>query len=114
MGAARRRGACARYNRLTGERLPIRLRPSRATSIAHGYATIVRFFPGARDELAAIDEAIVYGALGPRGRQGALLRGSIRLDGRAAVRAVAGHDRFIADLRPLLRPVLADAGCRQR
>jgi len=53
-----------RHNRLTGERLPIRLRPSAAKSIAHGYATIARFFPSARDELAAIDEAIVHGALG--------------------------------------------------
>src|SRR6185436_18255261 len=54
-----------RYNRLTGERVPVRLRPSAAKTIAHGYSTIARFFPGARDELAAIDEAIVHGALGP-------------------------------------------------
>ena len=39
--AVRGGGAHAqRYNRLTGERLPIRLRPSAAPSIAHGYATL--------------------------------------------------------------------------
>src|SRR5688500_5100805 len=63
-----RRGGGAhaqRFNRLTGEESPIQLRPSTARSIAHGYATISRFFPSARDVLAAIDEAIVHSALGP-------------------------------------------------
>ena len=54
-----------RCNRLTGERSAIRLGPSRASSIAHGFATVVRFFPSARDELAAIDDGLVYSALGP-------------------------------------------------
>ena len=40
----------------------------RPPTIAHGYASIARFFPGARDELAALDEAIVLGALGPSRR----------------------------------------------
>jgi hypothetical protein len=55
----------SRLNRLTGDRVPIRLAPSTSTTIAHGFATISRFFPGARDELAAIDEEVVLGALGP-------------------------------------------------
>ena len=64
--ALRGEGAQARrVNRLTGESAPIRLRPSGASSIEHGYASIARFFPGARDELAALDEDIVRGALGP-------------------------------------------------
>ena len=57
-----------RYNRLTGERHPLRLQPSCASTIAHGYAMISRFFPGKRDELAAIDEEIVESALGPAKR----------------------------------------------
>ena len=54
-----------RFNRITSETLSISLCPSTATTIEHGYSSIVRFFPGARDELAAIDEAIVFGTLGP-------------------------------------------------
>src|SRR6187402_1710840 len=46
-----------RFNRLTGVSQPIRLRPSTAATIEHGYSSIVRFFPGARDVLAAIDES---------------------------------------------------------
>jgi fructose-1,6-bisphosphatase/inositol monophosphatase family enzyme len=110
--AVRGGGAHAeRYNRLTGERLPIRLRPSAATSIAHGYATIARFFPSARDELAAIDEAIVRGALGPHAAGKAhCFEDQYASTAGQLYELMAGHDRFIADLRPLLRPVLASRG----
>ncbi|MEO5761995.1 MAG: inositol monophosphatase family protein, partial [Vicinamibacteria bacterium] len=42
-----------RFNRLTGETKPVTLRPSSASTIAHGFAMVARFFPGAREELAA-------------------------------------------------------------
>src|SRR5262249_48203565 len=64
--AMRGQGAQAeRVNRITGERQQLHLRPSKSPTIAHGYASIARFFPGAREELAAIDEEIVLAALGP-------------------------------------------------
>jgi fructose-1,6-bisphosphatase/inositol monophosphatase family enzyme len=64
--AVRGQGASAlRYNRLTGERRPLELHPSTATTIAHGFATISRFFPGIRAELAAIDDEVVEALLGP-------------------------------------------------
>src|SRR5262245_63444267 len=53
-----------RYNRLTSTSEPVVLGPSKAKTIAHGFSTISRFFPGARDELAAIDDEIATGALG--------------------------------------------------
>ena len=47
--AGRGRGAHAeRFNRLSKETTGITLQPSPAKSIAHGYAGIARFFPGAR------------------------------------------------------------------
>src|SRR4029078_10234567 len=52
-----------RHNRITGVTTPLALRPSTETTIAHGYSTIVRFFPGGREALAAIDDDIVRGAL---------------------------------------------------
>src|SRR6266536_4914337 len=45
-----------RFNRLTGKQAPLRLQPSKAENILQGYAQIARFFPGARDVLAAIDD----------------------------------------------------------
>jgi fructose-1,6-bisphosphatase/inositol monophosphatase family enzyme len=102
--------AC-RYNRLSGERLAIQLTPSAAGSIAHGYSTIVRFFPSARDELAAIDDAIVRGALGPHASGKAhCFEDQYASTGGQLYELMAGRDRFIADLRPLLRPVLAERG----
>ena len=110
--ALRGDGAHARrYDRLAGTHVPLRLRPSPVATIAHGYATIARFFPGARDELAAVDDAIVRGALGPHAAgkthcfedQYASTAGQL-------YELMAGHDRFIADLRPLLRGVLAERG----
>jgi fructose-1,6-bisphosphatase/inositol monophosphatase family enzyme len=100
-----------RYNRLTSERAPIRLMPSSARTIAHGYAGVSRFFPGARDELAAIDEAIVLGALGPPAHGKAhCFEDQYASTGGQLYELTAGHDRFVADLRPLLRPLLAARG----
>jgi fructose-1,6-bisphosphatase/inositol monophosphatase family enzyme len=110
--AVRGSGAHAqRYNRLTGTCVPLRLRPSTSTNIEHGYASIARFFPGARDELAAIDEAIVRGAVGPHSAGKAhCFEDQYASTGGQLYELVAGHDRFIADLRPLLRPLLSSRG----
>ncbi len=100
-----------RRNRLTGEQVPIRLIPSSAPGIAHGYASIARFFPGARDELAAVDEAIVLGALGPPPHGKAhCFEDQYASTGGQLYELAAGHDRFVADLRPLVRHVLSGRG----
>jgi fructose-1,6-bisphosphatase/inositol monophosphatase family enzyme len=112
MWAIRGQGAQAeRFNRLTDETVELRLQPSRARSISHGYTEIARFFPGAREELAAIDEEIVFGALGP------VLPGKAHCfedqyasSGGQLYELMSGHDRFIADLRPLMERVLAGRG----
>lgn len=110
--AIRGEGARAeRFNRLTGERSPVTLRPSRAASIAQGFAMLARFFPGAREELAAIDEEIVRGALGPveRGKAHCFEDQYISTAGQL-YELMAGHDRFVADLRPLMESALARRG----
>ena len=100
-----------RYNRLTGERSELRLRPSKARSIRHGFASVARFFPGARDELAAIDEEIVRGALGEVAAGKAhCFEDQYASSGGQLYELMSGHDRFIADLRPLLEPLLKRRG----
>jgi fructose-1,6-bisphosphatase/inositol monophosphatase family enzyme len=105
-------GATAeRTNRLTGERYPIHLRPSGATTIAHGFAMLARFFPGAREELAAIDEEIVVGALGPvQPGKTHCFEDQYICTGGQLYELMAGHDRFVADLRPLMEQVLHKRG----
>jgi fructose-1,6-bisphosphatase/inositol monophosphatase family enzyme len=100
-----------RFNRISGETHPVTLRPSRAASIAHGFAMISRFFPGAREELAAIDEAMVHTVLGPPQRGKAhCFEDQYICTGGQLYELLAGHDRFVADLRPLMDRWLAARG----
>ncbi|MEJ7813129.1 MAG: hypothetical protein WKG32_22150 [Gemmatimonadaceae bacterium] len=110
--AIRGRGAHGRrVNRFTGESEPLALRPSRADTTAHGFATVVRFFPGARDVLAAIDDEIARELLGlPAPGKAACFEDQYLSTGGQLYELMAGHDRFIADLRPLLQPVFAERG----
>jgi fructose-1,6-bisphosphatase/inositol monophosphatase family enzyme len=107
MWAIRGEGASAeRYNRLTGERSALSLRPSRAATIAHGFATISRFFPGARSELAAMDDEIIEGALGPvKPGKAHCFEDQYISSGGQLHELMAGKDRFIADLRPVMKQI---------
>jgi hypothetical protein len=72
---------------------------------------VSRFFPGARDELAAIDEEIVRGALGPpREGKAQCFEDQYISSGGQLYELMSGHDRFVADLRPLLAPLSASRG----
>ncbi len=110
--AVRGEGAHAeRFNRVTNERQVLALRPSRATTIQHGFAMIARFFPGARDELAAIDEEIVSGALGPvKPGKAHCFEDQYLSSAGQLYELMMGHDRFVADLRPLIERVLNRRG----
>ena len=100
-----------RLNRLTGERQPLIPRPSRARTIRHGFAQVARFFPGARDELAAIDEEIVRGALGPvEPGKAHCFEDQYLSSGGQLYELLMGHDRFVADLRPLVETVINRRG----
>jgi fructose-1,6-bisphosphatase/inositol monophosphatase family enzyme len=100
-----------RFNRLTKETTELSLQPSCARSIAHGYTEIARFFPGAREELAAIDEEIVFAALGAVSPGKAhCFEDQYASSGGQLYELMSGHDRFIADLRPLMEKVLAARG----
>lgn len=100
-----------RFNRLSGEYQPLDLHPSHAGTLAHGFATVSRFFPGARDVLAAIDDEIVAEVVGPPVEgKATCFEDQYICTGGQLYEMMAGHDRFVADIRPLLRPVLAGRG----
>jgi len=110
--ALRGHGAEARrVDRLSGAVERVTLRPSRADTIAHGFATICRFFPGARDVLAAIDDEVAREAIGPpRAGQAACFEDQYLSTGGQLYELMAGHDRFIADVRPLVQSIHASRG----
>lgn len=100
-----------RHNRLTGQSVELHLQPSRAPSIAHGFAMISRFFPGAREELAAIDEELVLGALGPvQPGKAHCFEDQYICSGGQLYELMAGRDRFVADLRPFMEQILTRRG----
>jgi hypothetical protein len=87
------------------------LRPSRADTIAHGFASVSRFFPGARDVLAAIDDEVASVVLGPPVKgKAACFEDQYISTGGQLYELMIGHDRYVADLRPLLEGVLSDRG----
>jgi fructose-1,6-bisphosphatase/inositol monophosphatase family enzyme len=100
-----------RLDRTTGRSEPLALRPSRAETIAHGFASVSRFFPGARDVLAAIDDEVAAAVLGPPVEgKAACFEDQYISTGGQLYELMAGHDRYVADLRPLLEGVMADRG----
>jgi fructose-1,6-bisphosphatase/inositol monophosphatase family enzyme len=100
-----------RFDRSTGTRRPLALRPSRASTIDQGFGGVTRFFPGARAELAAIDDEVVEAVLGPpvKGRALAFEDQYISSAGQL-YELTMGHDRWVAELRPLIEPLLAKRG----
>jgi fructose-1,6-bisphosphatase/inositol monophosphatase family enzyme len=102
--AIRGRGLKARrYDRLARTETPLALAPSRAETIAHGFAGLARFFPGARDVLAAVDDDVVNALVQPVARQAACFEDQYASSGGQLYELIAGHDRFVADLRPLVQ-----------
>jgi hypothetical protein len=100
-----------RFNRLTSESTSLELRPSTASDIAHSYSQVVRFFPGVRDVLASIDDEIVLGALGPpQPGKAQCFEDQYTSTAGQLYELIAGHDRFVADLRAHFEPVTNERG----
>ena len=92
-----------RYNRLTSERTALTPRPSRATHIAHGYGALTRFFQGARDVSAAIDDRVVQRVLGDeQGARAQVFEDQYISTGGQLYELMMGHDRWVIDIRPML------------
>lgn len=110
--AVRGAGAGAEgYNRLDGSSIPIRLKPSGADSIEHGFAMLSRFFPGAKDLLARAEEDLVEALIGPvQAGRARLFEDQYICSGGQLYELMAGHDRFNADLRPNLERAMRARG----
>ncbi len=100
-----------RVDLFSGRSHTLPLVPSRAPDLRHGYAMLTRFFPGARDELAAIDEEIMLELMGASPAGKALcFEDQYASTGGQLYELMVGHDRFNADLRPLMRTLLEKRG----
>ena len=100
-----------RRNRLTNALSSLRPRPSRSDTLRHGFASVARFFPGARDVLGAIDDEVMRAVVGPAAQgKSPCFEDQYLSTGGQLYELMVGHDRFVADLRPLMAGVLAARG----
>src|SRR5260221_692193 len=73
-------------------------------ALVRGLATVVRFFPGAREILGAIDDEVAHALVQPEPGRAACFEDQYACTGGELYELMAGHDRFVADLRPLVKP----------
>lgn len=98
LSAVRGQGVSAERTDLrSGRRKAFKPRPSRATDLAHGFAGFAKFFPPGKVWLAE-REAKLWRALG---NSPDIFDDQYLSTGGQLYELAMGHDRFIADLRPL-------------
>lgn len=108
LSAIKGRGVTAEsVNVLDGTRAPLELRPSGATDFRHGFASLAKFFPEGRTLLAQIEEQVWDELVG----LGATASPTIFDDqyistGGQFYELLAGHDRFVGDIRPMVHAAL--------
>lgn len=98
LSAVRGRGVQAgRIDLRTGRRKKFTPRPSRAKDVAHGFASFAKFFPPGKAWLAEREEQL-WRRLGAGGD---IFDDQYLSSAGQIYELLMGHDRFIADLRPL-------------
>lgn len=98
LSAVRGHGVTAeRINLRTNRRMKFTPRPSRAKNVAHGFAAFAKFFPPGKAWLAEREERL-WRALGEGGE---VFDDQYLSSGGQLYELLMGHDRFIADLRPV-------------
>jgi len=114
VGAVRGRGPAgivARSHDLRGGGTqPLVLRPSRAQDFAHGFASFVRFFPEGKTLTAQIETELWERLRGAAdGPLPVVFDDQYLTTGGQLYELLAGHDRMIGDLRPLVLPKVGAA-----
>lgn len=95
----------------TAERFSLTLRPSGATDFRHGFASLVKFFPEGKALTAQIEETVWDQLLGrTRTHSPLVFDDQYPCTGGQIYELLAGRDRMIGDLRPLVLPALGFGG----
>lgn len=108
LSAVRGQGLNAtRLDLVTGKRRTWRPRPSQATDFRHGFASIVKFFPVGKARTAELEEALWQELVGASGANAEHVFDDQYLStGGQLYELMAGHDRMVADLRPIILAVV--------
>lgn len=103
LSAVRGQGVTAtRLELSTGKKVRFRPQPSRARGLEHGFASFAKFFPEGKGALAAVEEKLWSQLVRPTGANGrAVFDDQYLSTGGQLYELMVGHDRFVADVRPL-------------
>lgn len=93
-------------NLVTGERYQAPLRPSRSPHLAHGFASLTKFFPPAKGATATLEEKLMSLVSPEDGENPVVFDDQYMTTGGQLYELLVGHDRFLADLRPVFFDVL--------
>jgi hypothetical protein len=94
-------------NVLDGSKFPLSLSPSGAGTFRHGFAWMAKFFPEGRALTAQIEEQLWDELIGlGRDASPTIFDDQYICSGGSFYELLAGHDRMIGDLRPLVLPRL--------
>jgi hypothetical protein len=101
--AVKGRGAKGiRVDLRSGDSEPLKISPSQADTINHGFATITNFFPGTKMLAGELTEHLVEHLIGPVDvTRATVFEDQYISTGGQFYELIMGHDRFNADLRPL-------------
>jgi fructose-1,6-bisphosphatase/inositol monophosphatase family enzyme len=110
--AVKGKGSSAyRENILSGEKTPLTLSPSRASSIIGGFAQLTRFFPPGREILSRIEDTLIHTLVPSNpGGKALVFEDQYISSGGQLYEILMGHDRFVADVRGLLYKHLRTQG----
>ena len=88
-------------NLVDGTEVSLPIRPSRSTSLAHGFASLVKFFPPAKGATAALEQRLMEAVAPEDGENPVVFDDQYMTTGGQLYEILVGHDRFLADLRPV-------------
>lgn len=94
---------CQSLDVRTGAAHPLRLVPSAANSFAHGFSSLVKFFPEGRTLTSQIEERLWDELIGLNSSPSPTVFDDQYIStGGQFFEVIAGHDRMVGDLRPLI------------
>lgn len=92
-----------RHDIVRNTKMPLRVRPSAAKDLKHGFASVANFFSGGKPLIAELDEAIVNRAMGGWNPEKAEVYSDQYIStGGQLAEVILGRDRFVLDVRPLV------------
>lgn len=93
--------SATRVDLISGTATPVTYHPSPATEVSHAFGTVSRFFPAGMALLAQVEETFWQKVGASAGGTPVVFNDQYITSGGQLYELMTGHDRFIADLRPL-------------